>query len=349
MPNLIPLRLYSNNGISTWRKCARLYYFTHVRFWKPIGPKLDLVFGSSWHAAMDVIWAGAKTPDKESPALIDRAYDAFTETWTELGLPHPDEISPDDLDFFTPKTPQIAHEMLYEYWDARQHIFKDPSFELIDIERPFAVPLDPNDETLWYIGKLDKIFRFRNQVVIGEHKSTRSYKKDGPFRSEYVDGFDPNSQVDGYLFAQHDMFSGTNKIGGVWIDAALAHKSVHDGFMFIPIEKKIEHLDAWLWETHYYIDQLEGNLEVLEERSAADTSYMAAFPKNTDSCGNFGGCPYRDICRAFPHPGKIEEPPPGFKYDRHTSWDEVKLEKLGFTVDRNGQVAKEISDDKDSL
>lgn len=677
------LRLYDNTRISDWRRCGRYFYYRHVRDWTPDRKSPALIFGSSWHEGMDVIWAGHLTQGKkEVEALIDKASNAFVETWVKNGMQHPDEMSSDEAEFLGARTPMVATEMFWNYWDERQHIFKDPSFKLIDIERPFAVPLDPNDDSLWYVGRLDKIFGFRGYVNVGEHKclgvgtpvlkfdgsivpvesirvgdmlmgpnsaprkitsictgiqelfqvtptkgnpyivnkahilslkmtssrqsqrcgtekykggqtvnvavtdylkapsnfranakgwrasvdfesaalhphlspymlgvwlgdgncanqgitaiepeiiqeiqdyaiyrslairttgkgnsqthflsigkdkfrsnplldalrsfnlidnkhiplvykandrntrlevlagiidtdgnaqhngyritqknktlaedicylarslglaaympkhegtctnngavgeyyyiyvsgncsiipvrvprkrvdarkkkkdvlvtgidvipvgpgryygfelegddhlfllgdftvthnTTTSYKKDGPFRADFVDSFTPNSQIDGYLYAGHSMFK--DKMQGVWVDASLVHKTVHDGFMFIPVERQLPQLDAWLWETHYYIDQIEGNLSVLEERKNAGVNYLAAFPKNTGSCSNFGGCQYADICRSVANPALLDEPPLGFKFEHWSPFDEIKLEKLGFSVDRAGE------------
>lgn len=330
------LRLYDNTRISDWRRCGRYFYFRHVRDWTPDKKSAALIFGGSWHEAMDVIWAGyATTGKKEVNNLIDKAHDAFVEHWVKSGMQHPDEISADDLEYLGARTPGVAKEMIYEYWDARQHIFKDPSFSIIEIERPFAVPLDPNDLSLWYVGRLDKTFKFRGHTIIGEHKTTTSYKKDGPFRSDFLDSFTPNSQIDGYLYAGHNIYG--KNMQGIWVDAALVHKSIHDGFEFIPIERMLPQLDAWLWETHYYLDQIEGNLSVLAERAVANVDYLAAFPKNTGSCSNFGGCPYSDVCRAVANPATLEEPPLGFKKEHWSPFDELKLEKLGFTIDKTGE------------
>lgn len=323
------LSLWDNTRLTSYKTCPRQYLYRHVLHWTPEHKSPALIFGSGWHAALEVIWAGYATSDADLPDLIAKAYEAFCKTWVEMGLPAPEELTPDEIEHFLPRTPMIAQEMLYEYFEARKHIFRDPTFKLIDIERPFAVPLDPDNDSRWYVGRLDTTMSFRGQTIVVEHKTTTSYAKNGGFRSDFVDSFSPASQIDGYLYASKILYG--DKVAGVWVDAALVHKSVHTAFKFIPVDRQFAQLDAFLWEVHFWIDNIQGNLAVLNERSGGD--YLAAFPKNTGSCQNYGGCPYRDICRMSPNPMKLNEIPMGFEVKKWEPFDELKLGKLGFSID----------------
>lgn len=310
------LRLFDNTRLSEFKRCPRKYFYRHVLHWDTIGTKPALVFGSSWHAAMDVIWANIKHMPKLQ--LAEAAYVAFVDNWTNEGMLHPDEMDYEQLKELSPRTPQHAMEMIAAYIDERSKSKDD--FELIHTERPFAVPIDPNDDTLFYVGKIDKVVRRRNKIMGIEHKTTTAYKKDGPFRSQFVDSFSPNSQVDGYLYTLHMMFPG--EVGGVWVDASLVHKQ-EEGFMFIPVERQLRHLDSWLWEVRWWIAMVEGNLEMANKVSPND-DFMTAFPKNTNSCWDFNtSCPYMIPCKSWPNPlGK--PPPPGFIISNWDPLHEVK-------------------------
>ena len=338
--NLHRVELFDNTRVNAARTCMRYFYYAHVRDWQPDSKRLPLIFGSAWHASMDVIWAHhaelaslwTSAPSRKvidgRKEIADKAFDAFVGEWTEGGMPPPAELSPDDLEDLSPKHPFIAMEMIYNYAEHRASFFAQPGFELIDIERPFAVPMDPNDKKLFYVGRMDKVFRINKDIYCGEHKSSGAYRKNGPFREEFLESFSPNSQIDGYLFAGRIDFGEHFK--AVYVDAALTHKQVHDGFRFIPVERQHAQIDAWLWETHTWIDQIHGNMQALRERSGDRSApYLAAFPKNTSSCGNFGRCPYLDLCKMLPNPERQKEPPLGYKTSHWSPFDEIKLEKLG--------------------
>jgi hypothetical protein len=221
---------------------------------------------------------------------------------------------------------QTALEMLYHYVEDRRLMLTDKTFQLISVEQAFAVPLDPNDETLVYIGKIDKIFRYQSDLLLKEHKTTTLFKKDGPFQAQFVDSFSPNSQIDGYLYSVSIFYS---KPKACWIDAALVHKDHHDGFKIIPIQRQPGQIETWLWEAHDWIQQIEANLEVYHEglygRNKWDRQpYLAAFPKNTNSCTNYGGCPYLDLCKAWSNPER-EGTPLGFVVEPWVPFDELQM------------------------
>ena len=333
---LRPLRLYDNSRISDFKRCPRYFLYRHGYDWTPVIKAVPLIFGSSWHSGMDVVWTNHAAVKKDFGDIAKAAYEAFIKTWVENGMNHPEEMSIDDIEELGARTPQNAQEMLYEYIDARQQLFKEPSFELLAIEEPFAVPLDPNDDSLWYVGRLDKQFAYRRHVIAGEHKTSSAYKKDGFFRNDFVDSFNPNSQIDGYNYRMRMKYG--EKSQGVWIDAALVHKTVHDGFKLIPINPQDQQIDAFLWEAHYWIDQIEAHKAILKERSELDTPYLAAFPKNTSSCSNYGGCPFADICRTTPNPAKLKGVPPlGYKLEHWSPFNEIALESIGFTPEKAGE------------
>lgn len=300
------MRYYDNTRLSDYRSCPRFYYYRHERHWRTAGIEWPLVFGASWHSAMDVVWQSlldhnlGQIPHE---LIARKAFKAFVKRWIEEGAPAPENIDYELAQEISPRTPGQAFEMLIAYVFDRAKLLQD--YSLIAIERPFAVPLDPKEE-LFYIGKIDKAVRLKSSGKVRgiEHKTSTAYKKGGPFRGAYIDSFSPNSQVDGYLFALHLLFPG--EVSGVWVDAALVHKT-EEGFTFIPVDKQLRMLDAWLWETRNWIRRLEEDKErlALQEHSGGGFSrpVMEAFPKNTNSCFNFNrACPYIDCCKAWPNP-----------------------------------------------
>lgn len=313
------LRLYDNTRLSDFKRCPRFYMYRHEFNWNTKGVRLPLVFGGAWHAALEVIWANIGLVPKGE--LATRAFGAFLEHWCGEGLPAPSDMDYEMEKEMAPRTPGRAFEMIVDYIDKRLPHAAD--FEVLAIEKPFIVPLDPNDDTLFYVGKIDKIVRRMGKVLGIEHKTTTAYRKGGPFRGGFLDSFSPNSQVDGYIYALHMLYP--NEVGGVWVDGALVHKT-ESGFVFIPVEKKLEHLDSWLSDTRWWIEQLEAEKVKLEEERQVQgrSPYLRAFPKRTSACWDFqAACPYLDLCKAWPNPvGK--QIPPGYVDERWNPLDHIK-------------------------
>ena len=328
------LRLYDNTKISTFRGCKRFYYYRHERDWVTDNTAPALAFGSAWHSAMDVAWTiASERPALSLDSIVALSYEAFVARWTEEGMLHPDEIGPDEAAQLLPRTPMVAMEMLYEYTEERLRLFRHPTFRLIAVEQPFAVPLDPGDPSLFYVGRFDKVYEHEGDVLIGEHKTTSLYRKNGPFMNSFTESFSPNSQIDGYLYAGHMLYG--KRMRRLMIDAALVHRDVHDGFRFLPIERQFAQLEAWLWETRSWIAEIEANRSALQYQQSerylhkVEPNYMAAYAKNTSACTNFGTCQYIDLCKMWSNP-MDKDLPDGFKESHWSPFDELKLEKLGF-------------------
>lgn len=311
------LRLYDNTRLNDFRRCPRYFYYRHVRHWSPEGTALPLVFGAAWHAAQDVIWQELprRRPRLEVIALAQLAFEA---EWTAAGLPSPRDMSYELEKEYSPRTPANALEMIAGYVEHRAPLLEGGDVEVISIEKPLIIPLDRDDKDLYYIGKMDKIVRNRGRILGIEHKTTTLYAKQGKFRGAFLDSFSPNSQVYGYIYGL-TMAYPDEKVQGVWVDAALVHKT-DEGFTFIPVEVKHAQLDMWLWETRQWIAEVEANKAALSQVTP-DQGYMPAFPRRTIACFDYNkACPFLPICRAKPNPHFMTMPP-GFIEE---VWDPVK-------------------------
>jgi len=323
-------RYYDNTRLKDGKACLRKYFFRHQKNWTSQGFTPALAFGSAWHSAMDAIWKLlAEDPTAPTEGVAEVAYAAFLECWKENGGPDPDELGPEELAVLEPRSPMIGLEMIYNYIDERRDFFKNRTFKLLAIEQPFAVPLDPKDDTLFYVGRLDKVFEIHGGIHVGEHKTTSLYSRDFMFRANFIDSFSPNSQIDGYLHALHMLYG--DKATSVWVDAALVHKKIHNAFKFIPIERQHAQLDSWLYDTRWWIDTIEANWARLAEIKdvPGDLDYMTAFPKNTESCQDYGrNCSYIGVCKMIPNPIKIGTPE-GFREEAWSPFERLELEKIG--------------------
>ena len=309
-------RYFDNTRISNYKTCPRYYYLRHKRHLVRVGIAAPLVFGLSWHEAMDVLWKFSNS-DKTDQELLAVSHAAFLRCWEENDFPA--EPSLEQLDKLKFRTPMVAMEMLYCYINERRDWIA--AGEILSIEQPFAVPLSKEEEDLWYIGRLDKVFRPKGEsIYIIEHKTTSAYAKIGGFRSDFIRSFSPDSQIDGYSHSGHMLYG--DELRGVFIDAALVHKTVHDKFKLIPIDRQFAALDIWLKETRDWIERIEN-----EEEQGKRQDYMG-YPKNTGSCNNYGGCTYLDICK-FVHNPQDTESFSGYEVKPWEPFDILKIEQLG--------------------
>jgi len=299
-------KFYDNTKLSSYKTCPRSFQLRHILNITPDRAAVPLVFGSSWHAAMDIVWQHAKEFNQAD--LRKYAALKFIETWEEGGMPA--DMSLEDIERFSPRTPSVAEEMLLHYIDQRWRILQN--CEIIACEQPFAVPL-PACPDVWYVGRLDKVISHDGQILVIEHKTTSEYKIDGGFRQTYIEGWDMDSQVKGYEYGAA-LFFGAEQ---VWVDAALVHKKVHDKFRFIPVSHQRGMLDEWIESTVEWVVRVGVDV---------DNGY---FPKNENSCvGKYGPCQFTDICRSCSKPSELTETPFGYRVEPWTPFEVLGLESL---------------------
>lgn len=128
-------RYLDNTMVKDYKECPRRYFLRHIKKWRRQGTAAPLVFGLSWHAAMDALWSNYGK--MEDPDLLALAADAFDQCWLEQGMPV--EMSLDEIERLSPRTPMVAREMLAGYLEVRRPVLQ--SMALISCEQPFAVPL----------------------------------------------------------------------------------------------------------------------------------------------------------------------------------------------------------------
>ena len=319
------LRCYDNSRLADFKTCPRSYFFRHLLGWRREGNALPLTFGLSWHSGLEFLWSNAKKLPSEQ--LLQGSMLSFLETWSSEGLST--ELSMDEEEFFAPRTPGVAHEMYYNYLNARKGILQNCT--VIGNEQPFAVPM-PSLEKTWYIGKMDKVIELNGERLVIEHKTTTAYSIKHGFQPDYVESWGTSSQVKGYEFGANLHYEG---IDGVWVDAALVHKKIHDQFKIIPISHNVTLLQEWIANTATWIRVVQENEATFA--STGNLTEKQCFQKNEESCfGKYGKCPYLDICRTIADPTTLKEPPPGYILDRWEPFDELGLSSILNEETENG-------------
>ncbi len=327
MHNGSSIKIYSNSRLSEYDNCMRKGYFRYQKNLAYSGRSWPLAFGQAIHQAMDVIWQGAKT-SLDNDQLASSAFEAWEKCWiNEYELPLLDEMSEDDLRGSGARNDLTAFEIIVNYVEKRRPFIK--SVELLSVERPFAVPLDPSNPNLFYVGKMDKEINWNGAIWGVDHKTTSAYQREGYFRHSFLDSFSPNSQIDGYLHALHMEYGDQAK--GMLVDAILVHKTEHEGFALLPVERQFSQLDAWLWEALERVKRVEQEEFALigAKEQIKGAPFMPAFPKNTGNCIMYGKCPYIDLCKMISNPETLEHIPEGYVEITTRPFDELRLIESG--------------------
>ena len=309
---------YDNSTLHDFKTCMRFGYLRHIRGWSQEQKSPALIFGSAWHAAMDVVWGactGGQTPNAE--ALLETAAAAFERAWVEEGGPAVIQVT--HMKQWQPRLPSVGRLMLEAYIVARARALA--GLDIVESEKPFAVSIAPD---VWYVGKRDKLVRSRatGKHTVIDHKTTAWGSRKG-FWDVWAQTWSPKSQIDGYLFSAGVEYPRMN--ASAWIDGALVHMA--DRFFdWIVVSRAKEHLDAWLWETRFWIKTVEQHKAALEDQTGP---FMAAFPKNDSACVQFNRtCPYLDVCKMHANPAQKKDPPAGMVEQHWSPLTGAELEEL---------------------
>ena len=88
-------------------------------------------------------------------------------------------------------------------------------------------------------------------------------------------------------------------------------------------------MNGWLHDALNYITRIEDDFDRLASASEGD-SILEAFPRNRESCTDFGGCPFLDYCSVWNNPLQhAEEPPLGYHVEH---WDPRQRDHAKETV-----------------
>jgi hypothetical protein len=283
---------------------------------------------------MDVVWNLANSAKKDEEIVL-LAMLEFMKIW-EANYPKPDVVEQQSFveveDDKYPKTPRRTMEMLKYYLIKKREWLS--KLTIIGIELPFIVPLGDNtDSNVLYVGRKDKVYRdplLGGKVCVADHKTTNSGK------SQWMNTFSPNDQVDGYYYDGLVTY-GPDEFWGVVIDGALAQKGNAKalfepdlppgiGFPIIRLQRSKELIESWLWDVQYIIEEIKAQEQMLAEDCKPTDSFMKAFPHRKTACGYYSGCIYRQVCNFYANPMSLDVPL-GFKVDEWKPFEILDVTK----------------------
>lgn len=285
-----------SSKIQEYMSCARSYFFKYMLGWQQERPNIHLEFGSAIHLAMEyMLTNGEDLPRKVNytAETILGAYNLFEEYYRNV-FPESDD------DANSPKIPSNVLLGLPQYAKKYRH----DNFTVLYTEVAGAVMVD-KDRTLYVL--IDSICKDEYGVFSLENKTTKS------ITSSWCNQWKQKLQVGAYTHVLHCMFP-DEEVAGVTINALSFHdppkrkangelyaNAKDNEFMRVNIRKTNEKMEDWLNTVNIWMRSIEQSIGLLSHDSDSNI-VMRSFPKNTESCTKYFGCPYIDYCDAWPNP-----------------------------------------------
>ncbi len=293
--------IHDASKLQAFMRCNRFYFYRYILGWERVVPNVHLIFGEGWHRAMETLMKFGYSNEVLAEAYVK------LDTYYREHFPEPDNpmFSTDHERF--PKVPSRALEALKRY--AVQ--YEDDSFETLFTEISGTVKLDEKDgEDRLLSYRLDAIVKDGNAIWGYEHKTGSKLTK------AWSSGWMLKTQVALYahsLFCMEPLMQLADpdlRVKGIIVNGTIFRKGKTDTKLTkiiehvrVPIRKTKDMMRVFMWNAIHTLDQIEYEFERLAHSKVED-DVLRAFPMNTESCTDYGGCPYHDFCMSFANPLK---------------------------------------------
>jgi len=293
-------RVLDASKIQEFMRCPRRYFYRYVLGWESSQTSVDLVFGSAWHEAMEVLLERGY-----SQSVVADAYLRFEAIYRSVLEPEMDLQN-------APKIPSNAMRALARYITFWANDHQD--YEVLHVEVAGSV-LISDRKPLFF--KIDAIMKEKStgSIFALEHKTT------GSLSPRWVNQWRQKFQLGVYTHALYCLFDPDTVTGvtvnGVQItnppqmkqDGTPYANSRDIEFKRVPVRLSRDRMADWLDTAEFYFDWIQSEHENLD-MSSPDEPTLRAFPKCTESCGDFYGCPFIDYCTTYANPLRVADSPP---------------------------------------
>lgn len=277
---------WDSTSLGLLKECPRKYFYKMICGWDRQRKSHHLVFGQLLHTGLETydkvsteLLADGIIPDDAHEAAVFAAIDRIMRESVGY-VPGEKKGKPD-----TAKTRENLIRVLVWYFETYG---KDDNNKVVvlsngkpAVELSFKVSVEHN---LMLCGHLDKLVHFGKDIYVQDHKSTSSTVT-GASAKTFFQSFNPSNQMSLYPLGAYLAYS--IPVRGVIIDA------IQIGVETIAFGRDI---------THRHTAQMEEFLDSFYtyRRLAEHFTEANSWPMNETSCGNYGGCEFRDICARSP-------------------------------------------------
>lgn len=262
---------WNSSSIKLAEACLRKYYYKMIEGWQPETLSVHLRFGQHYASALEQFHKHVALGVDREEAIEAVVLEALIATW--------DGDAPWESEHNTKTRANLIRTIVW-YLD---HYAEDACTTVIlsdgspAVEHSVALAVDNG---ITFTAHLDRFVNYASHTYVQDQKTTGT-----TLTARYFEGYSPDTQMSMYTFLGKTALS--LPVQGVMIDAAqiaVGFSRFERGFTF----RTDDQLNEW------YDDAMR----VIERAQTATRENY--FPMNPSSCGNFGGCEFRDVCSRSP-------------------------------------------------
>lgn len=282
-----------SSKLSCFMECPRKYFFNHVLGWRSSFPNNHLVFGTSWHLAMEHLMR-----EKYTDLALEQAKELFMYSYRS-------ELPAQFDDDFRPKDPANALNTLDEY-HQKYYKIDTSQYEVLHTEVGGTVLIGADMPITF---RLDAILYDKNREVFIDLDHKTSQRK----MSNWKELFSMSPQMILYLHVMHCLYGGESKLPPeIQIRHSFFYRSKPTEFEESQITKSEDQMEGLINSLQIWYESLKTNMDILLHEDSPSEDTMSSFHQNLTSCFNYGQpCTYLNICNAWSNPlAHIESGPP---------------------------------------
>lgn len=277
---------WNSSSLDPLKTCPRKYELTILRGWRSKREKATLVFGERYHRALEIYAEAEAKGENHDDALLQAV--TYCLGFVVRGT-HPETGEPTVTPWITDDPDRNRFTLtraVVWYFDKYR---EDPAQTIIlasgkpAVELAFNVGLGAYAETgeeFSMFGKIDRIVQFGADKFIMDRKTTS-----GSLGHYYFNQYAPHNQMS--LYITMGMIAGLDTVKGAIIDAVQLAVGFARFARHLTYRTKGS-MEEWLRDALGWIRQAE---------RYANEGY---WPQNDTACDKYGGCQFRDICKADP-------------------------------------------------
>lgn len=293
---------WDSTSIKLWQTCPRKYYYKMREGWQSKRSSHHLWFGGLYASALEGYHKLRAKGDDHNLALREVLRDILIRSWIH---PRDDEGNrlPGGEPYNTMDSAKTRDTLIRSIVWYLDH-YEEDSMTTLVAEGKAAVELSftlPVDDGIVFSGHIDRLVEYNDAVYVQDQKTTGTTLSPNFFRQ-----FNPDTQMSLYTFAGKIIYN--TPVRGVVIDAA----QIAVGFTRFErgmTMRTEDQLNEWYDDT----------MKVLTQ--ATTMQREGFYPRNESSCGNYGGCEFRDICG---HPRSVREQFLKADFTQGDAWDPLK-------------------------
>lgn len=270
-PTLPGYQLYwDSTSLGHLKTCPRKYYYSLVLQLGTRQQSAHLTFGQFYHKALETYDHLRSEGQDHEGATRGALRCALTISWGwESDIPE--------------KTRETLVRTVCWYLEQ----FREDPVETVQlangkpaVELSFRFQVTEGPEPIFLCGHMDRLGIYNDSIYVLDRKTTKS-----ALSPHYFAQFTPHNQFSLYTIAASVVYG--QKTSGLIVDAVQIGVGF-SRFQRAPVPRSPDQDEEWMRDTLTHVDNA---------RRFAQEYY---WPMNDSACGNYGGCPFRDVCSKPP-------------------------------------------------